>query len=565
MAVDPSISLGVKPFVAPNPLEQYQGLLSLQNIMSEQALRKQQIQASQVASSNVAAEAKQRQSDQQDAATVQNLTADPNFQKAYGGGDLATLQSMLGGKVQPKTIDGLLTSSQTLKTAALAQSEKQATERGNFHNDLTNGFAGIDPTNDTTASDQLKSFLSSKAIDYPQYADKLMSPSDINPSNVRDALAHMQALNGILKSVNDAAIATREATNKANASGLKDVAPGAALVDVSQNTPPGSTPTSPTPLPGGRTIYRNPPNIEGELPLSDSQIAQANQQASQRYQVRNPGKPTPDSYILKPGSTQKDRDVVDRMLAGEESAAQAVAQQRTANAMHEQTLSNEEQSRQDRESSLGQKAVIGTDSMGKTVLVPQSQAKSLGLSGVMDAPSSDVTKAQSARQWIPLADNSKSSDPDKMGTLQLIDALDKKKALGPVTSRWNEFMTGKVGAGDITSDPETRAEYTALRTKMDLANTLLMNVHVGARGGSYMMENFKDLANTGKMSPDILKTAVKSEYDYAKDRAMLPTPAHVTAAQNAKVGDVIPLPGGSYVKKTGDNAFIHTDKEGNPQ
>ncbi len=104
--------------------------------------------------------------------------------------------------------------------------------------------------------------------------------------------------------------------------------------------------------------------------------------------------------------------------------------------------------------------------------------------------------------------------PDTMGIVQLIDSLDKKGKLGTVASRWNEFLTGKLGSGD--------PEFEALRTKLGLSTTLLMNAHVGNRGGSYMMEHFEDLANGKKMDAQTLKSGILSELDYVKDRAMLP-------------------------------------------
>src|ERR1700735_2268018 len=118
MAVDPNISLGIKVPESPGPLEQYKGLLSMQNLMSENALRRQQIQMGVQTSANVAAEAKQRQLDQQDQTTIQNMQSDPDFQKAYGSGDYGSLVSKLGGKVQAKTLDSLYQSSLQAQTSA---------------------------------------------------------------------------------------------------------------------------------------------------------------------------------------------------------------------------------------------------------------------------------------------------------------------------------------------------------------------------------------------------------------------------------------------------------------
>ena len=131
---------------------------------------------------------------------------------------------------------------------------------------------------------------------------------------------------------------------------------------------------------------------------------------------------------------------------------------------------------------------------------------------------------------------SPAKNADQMGALQLIDDLDKRGKLGVVASRWNDFMAGNVGAGD--------PEMEALRVKMGLSTTLLMNVHVGQRGGSYMMEHFEDLANAGKMNAQTLKSGVRSELDYVRDRAMLPSGGgNVSTTGGPPEGATMKVPG----------------------
>jgi len=86
-----------------------------------------------------------------------------------------------------------------------------------------------------------------------------------------------------------------------------------------------------------------------------------------------------------------------------------------------------------------------------------------------------------------------------------IDGL--QNDLGPTKGRWNEFWAGKVG----TKNPK----YTALRTDVGLLSTLLMRMHVGARGGEYIMKHFEDLIDQGKQDPDNLRAALKEIKDYA--------------------------------------------------
>jgi len=81
--------------------------------------------------------------------------------------------------------------------------------------------------------------------------------------------------------------------------------------------------------------------------------------------------------------------------------------------------------------------------------------------------------------------------------------------LGPASGRWTEFMAGKVGAKN--------PDYIALRSNVDLLTTLLMRMHVGARGGEYIMKHFKDMLDQGKQDPDNLRAALKEVRTYAND------------------------------------------------
>lgn len=153
---------------------------------------------------------------------------------------------------------------------------------------------------------------------------------------------------------------------------------------------------------------------------------------------------------------------------------------------------------------------------GRAVQTSVAEAKRLGLTDVNKALAADVGKTNSARHWLELANKQGNpKDSSTMGILPLIEKLDKSGKLGTIASRWNDFMAGKVGAGD--------PDFEALRAKMGLGTTLLMQAHVGNRGGSYMLEHFEDLANAKKMDAQTLKSGIKSEIDYMKDRAMLPS------------------------------------------
>ena len=256
------------------------------------------------------------------------------------------------------------------------------------------------------------------------------------------------------------------------------------------------------------------------LPPMD--VENANTANHRRWQVLHPGQPLPGDLTLPPNASKDEYARIEKQFGDLTQLEGVKAQRDAANAARNA-------GRDQRDTTIGMTPVIGQDpKTGKDVLVPQSDADKMGLTGVMKAEAADVSKSLAARHWMPLAEKSVTiqrenpNDPmspaknaDQMGVLQLIDDLDKRGKLGVVASRWNDFMAGNVGAGD--------PEMEALRVKMGLSTTLLMNVHVGQRGGSYMMEHFEDLANAGKMNAQTLKSGVRSELDYVRDRAMLPS------------------------------------------
>jgi hypothetical protein len=116
----------------------------------------------------------------------------------------------------------------------------------------------------------------------------------------------------------------------------------------------------------------------------------------------------------------------------------------------------------------------------------------------MDVPTSSTrTMAEAAPKVLTLANRVE----------QLVDQ--QEQTLGPAASRWNEFMAGKVGAPN--------PEFTKLRTDVGLLSTLLMRMHVGARGGEYIMKHFQDLMDSGKQSPENMRAALSEITQYAKD------------------------------------------------
>ena len=157
------------------------------------------------------------------------------------------------------------------------------------------------------------------------------------------------------------------------------------------------------------------------------------------------------------------------------------------------------------------KPVIGFDTDGNQVLTSGMNAQQLGLSEIRDVGQAEAEKVTNARSLLSVFNN---PNPGDRGLIQLAQDLDRQGKLGPIASRYQEFMAGTYGKGD--------PEVEELRTKMGLATTGLMQVHVGARGSAAMMEHFEDLANAKKMDGPTLLSGLNAENNYVTRKAMIP-------------------------------------------
>jgi hypothetical protein len=99
---------------------------------------------------------------------------------------------------------------------------------------------------------------------------------------------------------------------------------------------------------------------------------------------------------------------------------------------------------------------------------------------------------------------------DLVGRLRgQIQGLDQSGELGPGMSRWNDFWSGKVG----TDNPKFRA----MQTNAGLLSTLLMRMHVGARGGELIMQHFDQMIGAGHQSAANMLAALDEIQQYAND------------------------------------------------
>lgn len=272
---------------------------------------------------------------------------------------------------------------------------------------------------------------------------------------------------------------------------------------------------------------------EQEKPLGKS-VEQLNQGLATRWQAMNPGKPLPAEFTLPPNATQKDFDRVDKLMEGTEKASNTKTQQDFTNEQKRASQQTREDAAAEKKAKEGEEWVTGEDESGKTIMVPKSQAKELGLKNLAKADNDTVNKTLAARHVEPLL---YSTDPNNPGIMQMIDKLDKEGKLGPLASRWNDFMARTWGADN--------PDYAALRARLDLATTKLMQAHVGSRGGSFMLEHFEHLADAKKMGAANLRAGIDQEIRYVHDISQRPpkgaAPAEGGGGEKPapKVGEVV--------------------------
>ena len=138
----------------------------------------------------------------------------------------------------------------------------------------------------------------------------------------------------------------------------------------------------------------------------------------------------------------------------------------------------------------GQKPVVGVDASGRQVLVPAGDVSKYGLSQVREVGQAENEKVTNARSLMTVFSN---DDKDDLGLIQLATKLNKEGKLGPVATRFSDWLNkgGSVTTFNVGDDPRVQQLFT----KLGLSTTGLMQVHVGARGSAAMMEHFADLAN----------------------------------------------------------------------
>lgn len=117
-----------------------------------------------------------------------------------------------------------------------------------------------------------------------------------------------------------------------------------------------------------------------------------------------------------------------------------------------------------------------------------------------------------------------------------INDLEKSGDLGPGMSRWNEFWSGKVG--------EDNPRFRAMMTNTTLLSTLLMRMHMGARGSTQIMQHFDQMIGAGHQSAANMKAALDQLEIYANDvKGAAPLPANYGKSNQGPISKVDALVG----------------------
>lgn len=127
-----------------------------------------------------------------------------------------------------------------------------------------------------------------------------------------------------------------------------------------------------------------------------------------------------------------------------------------------------------------------------------------------------------------------------------VDAALAKVEAGPFASRYNEIVSGKIGEPD--------PDWIHYRSNAKLLASLLMRMHVGARGSDAQLKYFGDLISSGTQSPENMRAVLDDVRDYAATVASQGTgtkpPPNADANGNTPVATIPGPPDKSVVQGT---------------
>ena len=544
MGTIPLPALDVRPPAAPpNMMEQYGQLMSLRNQQQEmqqrQAMAPLQQQAAQQQVQSGGLELQQRQQDLKDQQGISKwfMGIDPKDPDAFN--PMSVGKTLASQGVSGK---GIMAAQQQLmqhQVTAAALTKDQLANQAQMNDNLYSGINGIIGITDPQQRAQAMSALLPQAVQakalQPQQAQQIAQNPGVVTDDQLKALQHGLGISSAFL---------------ASVARMQTAQTGAQTAAIKQ---PGEQATSDS------LVLKN----------AAQQLAASPDQAT--YQAALGELPM---KVAKNFPAQFDQQKVLQvgMTPAEVVTSQATAAQRQeTNSFRQQALSLQAQNaqnmqavRQQTEDAKGRKWVMGTDASGNMVAGPVSQLQSAGIQNLAELGAPEVKDIMNARHTINIA--TKVGDPSKpetMGTLQLIDSLDKDGKLGALASRYNKFVTTGVGAS-----PGDDPRIVTLIDKNMLQDTGAMLAHFGASGGRspQMLQHFLDLSNAGKMDGVTLRAGTKAVVDYMKDRAMMPAQAGGPPSQGGKQptqqGPTTRPPGATHIVPGPDGKNHYTNATG---
>jgi len=159
-----------------------------------------------------------------------------------------------------------------------------------------------------------------------------------------------------------------------------------------------------------------------------------------------------------------------------------------------------------------EKRKVTTSSRTSTVGSKKGPVKTEPPPGITSGPTS-LRSPDVIKKTYPLTSSTRTRMETAPKVIFLVNEADEMvdkiaSDLGPGEGRWSKFWAGDVGA--------EKPEWTRFKTNTKFLSTLLMNMHVGARGSQKLMEHFQELYDAGKQSPANLKAAFAATRRYAE-------------------------------------------------
>ena len=146
--------------------------------------------------------------------------------------------------------------------------------------------------------------------------------------------------------------------------------------------------------------------------------------------------------------------------------------------------------------------VVGYDENNQPIVIQSSNRKNISQ---VDIPGM-VSKAGPTAATRQLGETARAILPTFDKWIARLGDPKYTEMLGPIMSRWKDFMAGKVGSAD--------PEFAYLRTQIALLQTGTMRAHVGARGGQGLLAKFESLFNADKMDAPTLQASLAGVRDF---------------------------------------------------